>query len=163
MDLETNSPPRNTSLHGVRVDYVLCSPALIPRIRKEDTRLHLKEIGSDHKALVANIRFNRNRLLVGIKGKRLSEAEKLAIRTEMYALGRRTVTFDHDVTSAHRKFVDDDTVIVEGPAVERALQSCDLCFEFTDSQKRSSPTGDNKKIPVTNIETMMAFVEQYLA
>ena len=163
LDLETNSPPRNTSLHGVRVDYVLCSPALTPRIRKEETRLHLKEVGSDHKALVANIRFNRNKLLVGIKGKRLKEAEKLEIRTVMNALGRKAVNFAHDLTSAHRKLVDDDTVIVEGPGVERALQSCDLCFEFTDSQKRSSPNGDNNKIPVTNIETMMAFVEQYLA
>ena len=163
MDVEASVPPRNTSHHGVRVDYVLLSPALIPRIKREASRLHLKEVGSDHKALVANIRFDRNKLLIGIMGKRLGEGEKSEIKTEMNALGRKAVNFAHDVTSAHRKLVDKDTVIVEGPAVERALPSCDLCFEFTYSHKRSSPNGDNKIIHVPNVEKMMAFVEQYLS
>ena len=163
MDLETNVPPRNTSLHGVRVDYVLCSPALIPRIRREETRLHLKEVGSDHKALVGNIRFDRNKLLIGIKVATLREREISKIETEMNAIGRGTVTFTQDGASARQKLVDCDTVILEGPAVEPALPSCDLCFELTDSCKRPSPSGDSKIIRVQDVETMLAFVEQYLA
>ena len=162
MDLETSVPPRVTSQHGVRVDYVLCSPALIPRIKREETRLHLKEVGSDHKALVGNIRFNKNKLFFGIMGARLKESEKSDIVAMMNAL-ERTVTFTNDMSSAHRKLVVDDTVIVEAPAVEHVLPSCDLCFEFTDSRNRSSPNGDNQVIRVPDVETMMAFVEQYLA
>ena len=168
MDLETNTPPRNTSLHEVRVDYVLCSPALIPRIKRNETRLHLREVGSDHKALVANIRFDRSKLLVEIKCARLSDTEKTEISTGMNALGRRTVAFARDATSAYLKLVDEDTVILEGSAVGRALPSCDLSFEITErseSQKHLIPTtiGDSKIIRVPNVETMLVFVEHYLA
>ena len=168
MDLETNTPPRNTSPYEVRVDYVLCSPALIPRIKRNETRLHLREVGSDHKALLGNVRFDRSKLLVEIKCAGLSEVVKTEILTGMNALGRRTVAFARDATSAYLKLADEDTVILEGSAVERALPSCDLSFEITESsesQKHLIPTaiGDSKIIRVPNVETMLAFIEHYLA
>jgi endonuclease/exonuclease/phosphatase family metal-dependent hydrolase len=56
-DLEASRPPRNTSIHGVRVDYILCSPALHPRLEAAQTKLHVIETDSDHSALLANIRY----------------------------------------------------------------------------------------------------------
>ena len=164
MDLETSAPPRNTSRHGARVDYVLCSPALKPRIRRDQTRLHLVEVGSDHKALVGNIRFNRSKLLIGIKGGESGESARSEMERRMGALGRARVTFTQDLASVHRKLSGEDTVIVESPNVERILPSLDVCFQFSDGTcRRQSPAGDNRIIYIPNVEDMFSVLDSYLA
>ena len=165
-DLETRFPPRNTSHHGIRIDYILCSPALVPRIDWNQTRLHLVDVGSDHQALVGNIRFNKNKLLIGIKldpRKLLTTNEKQEIENGLNSLKRREILFTQEMDNIYQKLSEVDTVIFENQNVGLVNHSLDLCFELTKRYEGYRPsTMESKVFYVSSIVSMLEFIKAFL-
>ena len=70
VDLEHRVPPRATSTHGLRVDYVFASRSLAPRLDLGRSRLQVlpSEPWSDHSALLALLHFHSRKRIIGLVG-----------------------------------------------------------------------------------------------
>ena len=143
----------------------LSSNIHILRIKLDQTRLHLEDVGSDHQALIGNIRFNKTKLLIGIKTdpkKGLSSEEKQEISDRMKVLFGKTTAFSNNLPTVHQKLINEDTVVIENPKVDLLIHSLDLCFELTKNHRTSPSTAENQMISVSNVGSMFSFVEAYL-
>ena len=144
-DLEEFCTPRPTSSHDTRVDYILCSESLLPRL--ESHKFHVLPTSSDHKALLATIRFSSKKLLIGIKGSAFLRQKEIV--SELMKMMENTVgvvhvedyrkeavgsfhpeDFDLDrcFSDAFQKLGYVDVVFIEGQYIDELLPALDLLF-----------------------------------
>ena len=151
-DLEL-SEPRNTCRHGTRVDYILCSEGLYPRLH--DHKLYVLPSKSDHSALLALLTLNLKKVVIGITGlsctglnKAASELKKSLVHQKVEIMDMndyRNHSYKMDPSSfATKKIFSDickslsenDILIVIGQHLHYLFPSIDLLFilEFSESK-----------------------------
>ena len=167
-DLEDRQPPRATSDKGqTRVDYILLSPSLLPRVRVEHSKLTIIDTESDHSALLGDLQFDRNKLLLGIEtGGRDGQgslAAGLKARMTEQGLGGSISTLTDSSEDMLGSLTRRDTVIVEGPTVRTLLPSLDLLFNATETPTHGHTTEGGKVLAITDVGAMVDHLELYLA
>ena len=141
VDLDQSENPKNTCQYDTRVDYVFVSEALAPRLLSQE--LHVIPSKSDHFALLANLKFNTRKILIGMTCESNSEKIKemtLEIQQRLKDIHKVEVIHVEDyfenIGDKNNKCVSDifqklskvDLVIVEGLHIDALIPSFNWIF-----------------------------------
>ena len=133
VDLDQSENPKNTCQYDTRVDYVFVSEALAPRLLSKE--LHVIPSKSDHFALLANLKFNARKILIGMTCKSNSEKIKeMALEIQQRLKDIHKVEVVHveedfkNISDIFQKLSKVDLVIIEGLYIDALIPSLNWIF-----------------------------------
>ena len=159
VDLERRRPPVNTSVYNVRVDYVFCSPALAARVISDKTKFKVIPGLSDHSAVLAGLKLDTSKLIVGIVT--LDRDVSVNLRTLLLEkkIGGRIALVHNELSEVFLQLNHCETVIVEGDLVQRISPSLDVLFQVGTGLDTKS--GDwEKLVSVSSVHEILTHIEK---
>ena len=163
-DLEKTVPPRTTSIYDVRVDYIFCSPMMLPRVDREKTRFDVLESESDHSAMFGNLVLRSDKLAIGVMGSEQVEVDAFAAELKglMVDTGLGETELVQDIATLPERFSEVTNVIVVGN-IKDVLPSLDLVFHLDDIDVETINERHRRKVvKVSTPQDALGHINMYL-
>ena len=157
VDLERKRPPTNTSVHNVRVDYVFCSPALAARVITDKTKFKVIPGLSDHSAVLASLKFDSSKLIVGIMTSDRDVSVDLRTFLLENKVGGRIAIVHNELSEVFSQLNHCETVIVEGDLVQQLSPSLDVLFQMGTGLDAKGG-GLEKVVSVSSVHEMLTHI-----